>query len=597
MMSAERIVGLLLIGAVLIGWVRLWRWRHAAGAANRGAAWRFTILMLLQPICAILLFMTVFPPPVQSADDSLRIATARTPRGALMTPGPPVVALPEAALKDETQTPDLGTALRTHAGTGRIHVLGTGLTPRDVDAARGISVDFTPLPLAAGIISLSSPPLVAPGAVFTVGGRLNGLTGARVELIDPSGRLTAQGVADKDGQFRMSGTARAAGSASFLLRVRAGQRVVEEAPVPILVQNMAAPRLLIVAAAPGAEVKYLRRWASDAGFAVTTQMQAGGGVTLGDAPVSMDAGSLRRFDVAIFDERSWAALGSGRGAVMAAVREGMGLLLRASGPLDATTRGQWQALGFTLTGGTETAPVALPPLSAPEVARTRTGIGSEESPVDVATADDTLPEISRLATMPGGADNVPLLRDAGGATMAVWRAAGKGRVGLFTGIDSYGLTLTGRRDLYEDWWGGMLSTLARPAGATRIIDPKGWVGERIALCDIGDGAIVAAPDGRRSRLLTTEGCGAYWPHLSGWHWLEERGQKSAFYIRAADMLKVARAARDADATMMLTGQDMAREGKPGPGVPMSPWPFAIAWLAMSAFSWWLERARLGRAAA
>jgi Trk K+ transport system NAD-binding subunit len=36
--------------------------------------------------------------------------------------------------------------------------------------------------------------------------------------------------------------------------------------------------LLIMAGAPGPEVKYLRRWATDAGFAVTTRMSAGGGI-------------------------------------------------------------------------------------------------------------------------------------------------------------------------------------------------------------------------------------------------------------------------------------------------------------------------------
>lgn len=601
-MTMERFVGLLLIAAVLLGWVRLWLWRRQATEAHRGRMWRFIALMMLQPACAALLFMMLFPPPVSVPGDALRIATAKTPHSMLLASGPPIIALPEARLAPEShlanvaQAPDLGSALRTHAGTTRIQVLGEGLTPRDRDAARGLKIDFTPPSLPPGISSLSSPKMVAPGASFTVGGQLTGLPKAGVDLIDPAGRVTATMIADRNGRFRLSGTARTAGSATFTLRVRDGSRIVEEAAVPVLVQDMVAPRLLIVAAAPGAEVKYLRRWASDAGFAVTTQMQTGGGVTLGDAPVSMDAGALRRFDVAIFDERSWAALGGGRGAVMAAVRDGMGLLLRASGPLDATTRGQWQALGFTLSGGDEMAPVALPPISSAEIARTRVGIGSQEAPVDIATPDDSAPEISRLTLVPGGTNTVSIIKDAGGTTMAAWRAMGKGRIGLFTATDSYGLTLTGRRDLYETWWSDMMSVLARPAMAMRLIDVNGWAGERVSLCAIGRDASVTAPDGRRSILAIMDQCGAYWPRMAGWHWLNEQGRKSAFYIRPADMLNVMQAARNANATLMSTGESKVRDGETGTSVPMSPWPFAIAWLLASALLWWLERSRLGRTA-
>src|SRR5690606_14164031 len=117
---------------------------------------------------------------------------------------------------------------------------------------------------------------------------------------------------------------------------------------------------------------------------------------------------------------------------------------------------QWQALGFGLSGPGGVAPLALPKALAEPVARTRQGIGSEEAPIDVATPEDYLPDVSRLGLAPGGNDAVPLLRDAGGATLGAWRALGAGRVALFTGIDSYALTLTGRRDLHGDWWSALL---------------------------------------------------------------------------------------------------------------------------------------------
>ena len=596
MMRIEWIVALMLAVAVLGASARLLLWQRAAGEAGSSRPMRIALLLLLQPVCALLLFLTLFPPVTPAAGGALRIATTGTARGAAAASGPPLIALPEAGLDGIDSAPDLATALREHPGTGRIHILGAGLTPRDVDAARGMAVDFTPPPLAPGIRSLTPPPITAAGAPFRVAGQLARLPGAGVELIDPAGRVTDRVTTGRDGRFALTGTARTAGGTAFALRVREGRRLIEEATVPLLVQDMTAPRLLIVAAAPGAEVKYLRRWASDAGFDVTTQMQAGGGIMLGDAPVAMDGASLRRFDIAIFDDRSWAALGAGRGAVMGAVREGMGLLLRPGGAMDVATRSQWQALGFTLSGRNEVAPLALPPIASPEMARTRMGIGSDDAPVDIATPDDALPDVGRLSATPGGPDAVAMLHDASGATIGAWRAVGLGRVGLFTGIDSYGLTLTGRRDLYEQWWSDMLSTLARPGAAQGGMEAAGWVKERVILCGIGKGAHAVAPDGRSTALLPEGSCGAYWPASAGWHRLEDGGKRRDFYIYPADALPVMRAARNADATMMLAGGGEAPARAPGPGTPASPWPFALGWLLASALLWWLERAGHGRTA-
>jgi hypothetical protein len=53
----------------------------------------------------------------------------------------------------------------------------------------------------------------------------------------------------------------------------------------------------------------------------------------------------------VIDDRSWAGWAAAR-AVLAAVRDGMGLVLRTSGPLDGGGRAAWRSLGFPLTGPT-----------------------------------------------------------------------------------------------------------------------------------------------------------------------------------------------------------------------------------------------------
>ncbi|MDO7835367.1 carboxypeptidase regulatory-like domain-containing protein [Sphingobium sp. HBC34] len=588
-MTPERIVALILCLAVLVASLRLLLWHRAAGA--QASLLRLALLLLLQPLAAALLHTALFPPTTTAGTSSLRVATAGTSRLAAAAGGAPLILLPQApAIGGGEAVPDLATALRRHPGVTSLTVLGNGLGPRDIDAARGLTVQYDPPPLSTGILHLAPPPTVAPGARFTVGAILTGLPTATVELIDPAGRVTDSAAPDRDGHVLLAGTARAAGAITFTLRVRQDRHIVEQADVPVRVEDSARPRLLILAGAPGAEVKYLRRWAIDAGYDVTTQMSAGGGVALGDAPVAITPASLRRFDAAIVDDRSWTGA---RGALLAAVRGGMGLVLRAGGPIDGATRSQWQALGFGLTGPAGVAPLALPKADAEPVARTRYGIGSTEAPIDIATPEDYLPEISRLAMTPGGSGAVPLLRDAGGATLAAWRALGRGRIALFTGIDSYALTLTGRRDLHGDWWSAMLDSVARPAAGIRVITNSGWTGERMTLCGLSSEGRV---DGR-VRILPVAGCGGYWPDRAGWHELNGKDGVRAFYIQPANALPVMRAARDRQAMALLPATAASRAATMLPDRTGAAWPWWLAWLAVSAFLWWLERSRTGRRAA
>ena len=599
-MTPKLIFAGVLAAAVLAAWVRMGLWRRGA---PKSSVWRFALLIGLQPVWAALLFFGLFPPGVPVAGGVLTVLTANAP-GAAAATGGHVVVVPEASIAGAQRVPDLGTALRLYPETRRIRVLGDGLTARDRDAAGGLAVDFTPAPPRPGLTSLTPPARVAPGMRFQAGGQVAGLPGAVVELIDPAGRVTDTQTSDNDGRFILSGTVRAAGLVTFTLRVKdRARKIVEEADLPVYVEASAAPRLLILAGAPGPEVKYLRRWATDAGFTVNTQMSAGGGIQLGDPALALNAATLRQIDVAVIDDRSWAGLGGGRETVLVAVRGGMGLLLRTSGP-DGPGRASWRSLGFSLTGADALSPVALPPATDPAVARTRSGIGSADTPADADMGEPIIPELSRLAATPGGASSVPLIRDAGGATLSQWRALGLGRVAVFTGVDSYGLTLTGHSALYGEWWSAMLSTVARPTSGAPAFNVAAWVGDRVSLCNLSGQARVEQPDGAITTLIADPGgggCAGFWPAASGWHLLRTTGlqgpeQVSPFFVQPADKLAGIKTARDRDATLMVGRSASAASSttqartQPGPS-----WPWLLAWLLVGGFLWWFERANLGRA--
>jgi hypothetical protein len=600
-MSIEAALAGLLGLAVLLASARLILWQLRAPAQAHARWWRLAALLALQPLCAALLYCVFLPPTLPGEAGTLIVATAAT-RSVPSASGDALVALPEAPdLPGAERIPDLATALRRHPGTRRLRIVGAGLEPRDRDAAAGLALDFDPPELPRGLVRLDSPARVAPGTVFRVGGRANGLAGGSVELIDPAGRRVDLRPLAGAGDFIVTGTARVPGLALFTLRLRDGRTLVSETEVPIETVAEPAPRLLLLGGAPGPDLKYLRRWASDSGLALHSQFNAGGGIQLGDPPLALNAATLRGFDLVVLDERSWAELGNAqRGALIAALRDGLGVLLRVTGPVPEAMRSQWRALGFALSGGADTATVKLPPEAVDADAR-----AARRGPLS-AGEDGDAPELTRFTTRVTGNDTVPLLRDATGAVLASWRGAGRGRIGIWIAADSYALILSGRADRYGEWWSTAFATLARArADATPSIDAQPRAGQRIVFCGIGAEPGILSPAGATTRLLAdpaSAGCAAYWPDRPGWHRVQWRDTANAararpFFVHASDTLPGIRAAELREATLRLANALATAPAQEGTRRRGPAWPWLLAWLLASAVLWWFERARIGKAAA
>src|SRR5690606_3191531 len=154
------------------------------------------------------------------------------------------------------------------------------------------------------------------------------------------------------GAFRLQAGAGSAGLATWRLRLRdADKAVAEDAVLPLDVAAGAPLRVLLLAGAPNAELKYLRRWASDAGLSPEARIALGAGMHIGGAPAALDASTLAQYDLAVLDQRSWDGLGDGRrAALLRAVHDGLGLLLRLPHATSAGERAALRRLGFIAEG-------------------------------------------------------------------------------------------------------------------------------------------------------------------------------------------------------------------------------------------------------
>lgn len=547
---------------------------------SRPRLWRTVLLIAGQLVSAALLFVLLRAPVSADAIRSVHLLTAHAPRMATPIPraGELWLRLPEAPVQAGiANTPDLATALRQHPGVRNLHIIGDGLQARDRDAASGLRISVERAPLAAGITDWWMPQTLQSGETLHVQGHAQGATGARIELLDPAGMRTDQQLLQGDGGFSLTATSRSPSIADYQLRLRrADNRVIGLTALPVRILPTLATRLLLRSGGPDPELKFLRRWAADNGATLRASIDLGSGMQAGDPPVALDGRTLAETDLLILDDRSWSGLGrANRETVLAAVGDGLGLLLRASAPLV-----DGEALGLQVRAATVAPAFKLPASEAG---------GSE------------LPALSRPPLRIDNPRGQTVLRDDRGTPLAGWDAHGRGRIGVWLPNDTFRLALSGHADLHARLWADAINAVMRP----RAPMPHGLpmmihAGERTRLCALGDAARVLEPGASKAIRLAIDPrsgasrCAAFWPRRAGWHRLITAGAETTFLVRPDSADLVLRAARTRQATEALATLAPKPDHTASVTTGMPRWALFLLWLAVTGSLWWFERSRLGR---
>lgn len=580
-MTLNQVCVLLLALAVLFGATRYLVSVRRTIASQSPKFWRVFSILVLQLISAALLYFTLFPPPTFTSAESLVILTGNADSSGQTVSGR-VLALPEAAENTTAERiPDLATGLRRYPGVQHLRIIGMGLSDRDQDAARGLSIEFEPTPLPQGLVELTLPDKVSSGALWSVQGRVDQIKDARVELLDPGNAVVASTLVDNGGGFVLLDTARAAGIAMYQLRILDGQKtILETINLPLLVMQDSPLKVLSLSGGPNPELKYLRRWAVDAGVELQSQINLSVGVQLNNDTITISPARLREMDLLILDERAWSSMTRGnKQTVIDALRNGLGLLLRITGPLTVNDRSELRALGFTVGDANIVQGVRLK---------------SEGDKKNRLT-------LTRRPLRVNSTDAVTLLEDDASNPLALWRAEGRGRIGLLWLTDSYKLALNDEASRHGQLWRDAVSTLARTHNAPLpyLRDTSARINERIVLCNISSKTYVQEPDAEISYLIIDTdnaaniNCAAFWPRKSGWHLAVSESHELPFYVRAINEVPGLKASAIREATWLLTAKQAPKNNASRIPVPGSPWPWFSVWLLMTAGLWLLERSKLG----
>lgn len=561
---------------------------------------RLLAVVLLQAVAAALLYAALLPPqvPVQ-AHGRLVLGADAGAAGALLTSDAPPLLLPEAGdVPGGIRVPDLATALRQYPAAA-LTLVGAGLTARDRDTALPVPLHWQPSPQPRGWSALQPPPAVAPGARFELQARAHGVAHGKAELLDPADAVVDRAALASDGRVQLSGVARAAGRSVFRLRLLdAAGDVVETVPVPQQTVTGAPLRMRVRAGAPGAELKYLRRWATDTGIVTQVQSDAGAGLSLGDGNVAIDAATLARTDLLVLDERSLAALGGGQlAALRGALQAGLGVLVRSTGAPAPAARQRLAQLGLPVQGDGSSASVQLrdggdgPMLQArrgPLAAATLPTADGREA--DRHSHDAALPALEQLALR--ATSGHALLHGAQGEAIGGWQAVGQGRVGLLPLTDTWRWVLAGRDDRHGELWSHIVSVLARAQPRTDPLwspQPLAWAGQRQLLCGVEDALSQQGTPLLVDPASGPQRCAAWWPREAGWQPLQLGEQTLWRYVFDPASAHALHHAVMAEATAQRVADSGMDSAVPTQTAPGSRWPWWVALLLTLTLLWWLER--------
>ena len=425
----------------------------------------------------------------------------------------------------------------TRPGLRRLHVLGRGLPAADVAALAGLELPSHADAPATGFRQATWEARPTLGETWVVSGSFAAAQAGPVWL-----RLRAAGTVrdsvrlpDGTGAFRLSFTPRTAGRAVYALEARGTDQALVREPVPIEVQAPEPLRVLLLAATPSFELRFLKDYLAGRQYAVALRTGLSRGLTqteflnLPNPPAlgSLSPALLARFDVLVTDAATLASLG---GSETAALRTAV-----ANGTADLLLLADAPTLPRQLPGG------AAFGLQARPAAAAATAQPLRWPAAPAAGANALVPATLRPAT-----NLRPLISSgSGGQLVAAARRLGLGAVVVSTVTETFPWQLRGQPAVYGAYWSRLLGA-ARPARPTALSiaplshwpRPNAPLELRITGAATGpltlagpNGATVAAT--RRPDARVPEWSSAtYWPAAAGWHEARVGAARHWFYVYA-----------------------------------------------------------------
>ncbi|GEO08344.1 hypothetical protein [Segetibacter aerophilus] len=367
--------------------------------------------------------------------------------------------LSDAAKFNAVFVPDISLLSRTYSDITTFHVFGYGMSKDELQHIKKGSVIFHPTKLSAGISSISWNQKMKTGEKLFIQGRVENSTSGKLKIVLKSFNATLDSVALANGnnqRFELTTIPKHGGRAVYSIVFLSGKDTIEKELVPVQIEQGAALKVLMLAATPDFENRFLKDRLGEKGYKVVARTTISKNKFrkdyLNTSPLPVDritTSLLNNFDIAIADAAALQALSKTEQATLQGqVALGrMGLIVKVDSgmqsssfygrrfPLVAQAGNQDQNIQLKLSDTSS----KLPALAI-------------ENPIFIRSVYGTQ----------------PVVMDKQNRVFANSTLMGAGKIILTTITNTFSWALSGYQNEYDQYWSELLNKAAPKKTASEV---------------------------------------------------------------------------------------------------------------------------------
>ena len=410
-----------------------------------------------------------------------------------------------------------------------VHIFGNGLKDADLKRLGNSLLVFHPTVIDRGITAIHWPQQLRSGEQLWLQGSCVHKDTVPVKIILSAFGESLDSVmlqANTTNQFSLNAVPKQLGKAIYQIIVVSGKDTLQREPLPVEVIPSKPLKVLVLAASPGFENKFLQDRISLREFGVVTRTRISKekyDKAFLNTPVfsfnQINQALLSKFDVLVTDADEWAAFTPAERANIqdAAEENGLGLIIQTD---------------------------SLAPAAYAKEFETYAGV-ADQPQLWIQLNDAVHSSASLQIEKPLFIRNHPgiqsLITDAAKHTLAAVALQGRGKLVVSTIPNSYSWLLAGNEKMYDAYWYNLLQQAAKrsvPADVISTADVFSIAGFPVSIqvqSNANTFPIVLAGTGafafQQNSSLPFQWQSLYWPFISGWqNFNTGSGLKKAIYV-------------------------------------------------------------------
>ncbi|HEY0900151.1 MAG TPA: hypothetical protein VGD90_12520 [Sphingobacteriaceae bacterium] len=228
--------------------------------------------------------------------------------------------------------------LQTHPNH-TLEIFGYGLEQADLKHLSNRRVIFRPSAFPEGILTAHWEHYLDQGQKLNIQGRYHNSSNRKITLLLKAFNRTVDSTTLGKGEtrFHLTFAPKHSGQAVYTLLSISGTDTLSKDPVPVVIREPKPLNVLMLAASPNFEHKFLKNWLQTEAYPVATRTRISKDKFdksfINLSPINLNritANSLAQFDVVLSDQEELSALSPGElSALQTAIEKGIGLIVQA----------------------------------------------------------------------------------------------------------------------------------------------------------------------------------------------------------------------------------------------------------------------------